>query len=205
MLILMVILVVAILAYRFLKPSTTSEVKPDFSALPSRFVVLDIETTGLDAAKHEIIEIGALKVSKDSINHPAICSLIKPTGKLPKKITELTGITMELLEEKGEPLEAAIKEFIEFAEDLPLVAFNAEFDMAFLQAAAKQHSLFISNKSICALKMARRAWPGRKSYKLSDLARDGGLSNENSHRALGDCKRALIIYTSAVSALGTSS
>ncbi|MBU1397268.1 MAG: hypothetical protein KKE84_14180 [Gammaproteobacteria bacterium] len=51
--------------------------------------------------------------------------------------------------------------------------------------------------------MSRRAWPGRKSYRLADLAKDGKLSSDGTHRALGDCQRALIVYTAAASRLGT--
>jgi len=77
--------------------------------------------------------------------------------------------------------------------------------MSFLQNAAKRCNLVIRNPASCALRMARLAWPGRRSYKLCDLARDGGLSNEGAHHALDDCKRALIVYTAAASILGTAS
>lgn len=50
--------------------------------------------------------------------------------------------------------------------------------------------------------MARLAWPGRRSYRLCDLATDGGLSDEGTHHALDDCRRTLIVYVSAVSVLG---
>jgi DNA polymerase III epsilon subunit family exonuclease len=173
----------------------------NLASLPQRFIVLDLETTGLDSSAHEIIEIGAIRVNRDSNVHDTFSSLVKPTGRIPKKITDITGISQDLVDREGEPLEKAIKEFAKFIEDLPLVTFNAEFDMAFLQNAAKRHNLVIDNPISCALKMARRAWPGRKSYKLKDLAKDGGLSDEGTHRALGDCKRALIVYTAAVSIL----
>lgn len=176
----------------------------NFAPLPPRFVVLDLETTGLDPAQHEILEIGAIRVNRDSDVHQTYCALVKPMKRIPKKITEITGISQDMVDSEGDPLEKAIREFATFIEDLPLVSFNAEFDMAFLENAAKQNSLVIGNPVSCALKMARRAWPGRKSYKLRDLAKDGGLSDEGTHRALGDCKRALIVYTAAVSRLGVA-
>ena len=176
----------------------------NLALLPQRFVVLDLETTGLDPAQHEIIEIGAIRVNRDSDIHDTFSALVKPIGRIPKKITEITGISQDMVDSEGEPLEEAIREFATFIEDLPLVTFNAEFDMAFLQNAAKQHNLVIGNPASCALKMARRAWPGRKSYRLNDLAKDGGLPDEGTHRALGDCKRALIVYTAAVSRLGVA-
>jgi DNA polymerase-3 subunit epsilon len=176
----------------------------NLASLPQRFVVLDLETTGLDPAADEIIEIGAIRVNRDSDIHGTFTALVKPIRHIPKKITEITGISQDMVDSEGEPLGEAIREFATFIEDLPLVTFNAEFDMAFLQNAAKQHNLVIGNPASCALKMARRAWPGRKSYRLSDLAKDGGLSDAGTHRALGDCKRALIVYTAAVSKLGVT-
>jgi DNA polymerase III epsilon subunit family exonuclease len=176
----------------------------NLASLPQRFIVLDLETTGLDPAQHEIIEIGAIRVNRDSDIHDTFSALVKPKRRVPKRITQITGISQDMVDNEGEPLGKAIKEFATFIEDLPLVTFNAEFDMAFLQNAAKQHNLVIGNSTSCALKMARRAWPGRKSYRLNDLAKDGGLSDEGTHRALGDCKRALIVYTAAVSRLGVA-
>jgi DNA polymerase III subunit epsilon len=191
-----VIIIAAVLYFR--SRSGTVNLAP----LPPRFVVLDLETTGLDPARDEIIEIGAIRVNRDSDHHQTFRALVKPTRRIPRKITEMTGISQELVDKEGEPLEETIKEFSAFIEDLPLVTFNAEFDMAFLRSAARQSNIVIGNPASCALKMARRAWPGRKSYKLRDLAKDGGLSDEDTHRALADCKRALLVYTAAVSKLG---
>ncbi|MCK5113190.1 MAG: 3'-5' exonuclease [Phycisphaerae bacterium] len=177
--------------------------KANFSMLPKQFIVLDLETTGLDPTQHEIIEIGAVKVNRDSDNHTSLHALIKPSKKIPNEITQITGISQEMVERDGENLESVIKEFMEFFGDLRLVAYNAKFDMSFLKTAAKNYGLTINNPSSCALKMARRAWPGLKSYKLGDLAKTGGLSTKGAHRALKDCELTMIVYTSAASELGT--
>jgi DNA polymerase III epsilon subunit family exonuclease len=175
----------------------------DLSVLPERFVVFDLETTGLKPEVHEIIEIGAIRVYRDSDNHDTFQALIRPRKKIPKKITEITSITQDMVEKEGNSLEIALPQFLEFVGDLPLVSFNAEFDMAFLITAISKVQLgaSVNNRVSCALKMARRAWPGRKSYRLTDLAKDGGLSLDDTHRALGDCKRAMIIYTAAAAKL----
>jgi DNA polymerase III subunit epsilon len=166
----------------------------NLSALPERFVVFDLETTGLDPNRHEILEIGAIRVNRASDRHDTFQTLVIPQGRIGSRITELTGITRDMAE----------AEFREFVGDLPLVAFNAEFDDAFLKAACRRvEAEGFSNEVCCALLMARRAWPNRKSYKLASLAKDGGLSDEDTHRALGDCKRTLIVYAAASSELGT--
>jgi DNA polymerase III subunit epsilon len=169
--------------------------------LPERFIVFDLETTGLDPAKHEIIEIGAIRVNRDSNDHETFQTLVKPAKKVPKKITEITGINQAMVDADGADNETALREFLEFVGDLQLVSFNADFDMAFVRNACARHSISIINPVSCALKMARRAWPGRGSYRLADLAKDGNLSSDGTHRALGDCKRALIVYTAAASKL----
>jgi DNA polymerase III epsilon subunit-like protein len=71
--------------------------------IPPQFVVVDIETTGLDPDKHQILEIAAVKVNRDSNHHTTLRGLVKIEGKVPKKITEITGITTEMLEQEGEP------------------------------------------------------------------------------------------------------
>jgi DNA polymerase III subunit epsilon len=166
-------------------------------AVPERFVVFDLETTGLDPARHEIIEIAAIKVNRDSDTHEAFQYLVKPRKRIPKNITRINGITQQMVDHDGQPLESVLREFAEFVEKLPLVSFNADFDMGFLERSTTQHGIVIRNRVSCALKMARRAWPGRDSYRLCDLARDGGLPLEDMHRALGDCKRTIFVYTGA--------
>ncbi len=172
--------------------------------LPVQFIVFDLETTGLNAEKDEVIEFGAIRVNRDAKHHEVFQTLVRPRKTIPTKITELTGITQSMAESEGKQLTDALQEFEAFIGDLPLVSFNAEFDMAFLNNAARQHGMQINNPVSCALIMARRAWPERKSYRLADLAKDGNLSTKDSHRALGDCQRALIVYTAAASLLGTT-
>lgn len=170
--------------------------------LPLQFVVLDLETTGLSPHHDEIIEIGAILVTIDSDNHTGFQTLVMPERKVPRRITKITGITQDMVNSEGLQLEDALAQFMEFIGDLPLVTFNAEFDMGFLHNAAKKHGKVINNRYTCALKRARRAWPGLRSYRLVDLAKMGKLSDEDTHRALGDCKRTMIVFTAATSTLG---
>lgn len=196
-----VIIVLIVVIYFFYRSRSR---RANLSMLPEQFVVIDIETTGLDPSKHEIIEIGAVRVRRDSDKHTTFQSLIKPHEEIPKKITQITGIDQELIEKEGEDLESVLNEFVEFIGDLRLVAYNAEFDMDFLRRATEKYGLSIKNPYSCALKMARRAWPGLRSYKLSDLAGTGGLYTEGHHRTLKDCELTITVYTAAASKLGTA-
>jgi len=171
-----------------------------FKVIPEHHIIFDLETTGLNPDKNEIIEIGAIRIHRDSNHHDTFQVLVHPRKKIPAKITQLTGITQTMVDEEGVALNEAISEFLEFIGDLRLVSYNADFDMAFLKNAiriTKGEEFELINKVSCALRMARRAWPGLRSYKLSDLATMGNLSAEGTHRALGDCNRTAYIYGAA--------
>lgn len=167
--------------------------------LPEKFVVVDIETTGLDSTKHEIIEIGAVMVNRDSTMHDTFSSLVKPEKKLSKRITEITGITNEMLEREGEKLNDVMSKFLHFVGNSRLVFFNAPFDHAFISNAAIKMGVQINNPVSCALDMSRRAWPGLKSYKLSYLAKS--LDTTGTHRALKDCELTVTVYCAAANIL----
>ncbi len=170
--------------------------------LPRHFVVFDLETTGLIPHRHEIIEFGAILIDLNSNEHLTFQSLVRPERRLSRKISEITGITQQMVDKDGQPLGEVLSQFMEFIGDLPLVAFNAEFDMGFLRSAAQKHGIAVKNRYTCALKRARRAWPGLDSYRLADLARHGKLSEADSHRALSDSVRAMHIFVAATVQLG---
>ena len=198
----LLLVLVAIVAYFLLRGRTTGLQQIPSDHLPDTFIVLDLETTGLDAGHHEIIEIAAIRYRKGTANHQTIQALVKPSKKVPKEITEITGITQGMIDAKGEALADAMRELMAFVGNDRLVTFNADFDMAFLRAAASKLGLpAISNPVSCALKMARRAWPKRRSFRLRDLASDGQFSGSTAHRALEDARCALIVYSAAVAEL----
>lgn len=197
----MIIVIVAVVLYYLWR--TQSAKKTSLSHLPPTFIVFDLETTGLNASTHEILEIGAIKVYRDATEHETFQTLVKPSKKVPKKITEITGITQAMVDAEGKPIEEAFREFRAFIGELHLVTFNAEFDMAFIHAAALKQGTPVRNSVACALKMARRAWPGMKSYRLGELAKQGNLNIEGVHRALADAQLAMIVYGAAARKLGT--
>jgi len=198
----LIILVLAVIAYFALRSKHRGRQKISTDHLPETFIVLDLETTGLDATRDEIIEIAAIRYRKGNTSQETLQALVKSSKKVPKKITEITGITQEMLETNGEPLADVMREFATFVGEHRLVTFNAEFDMAFLYAATTRLGLpKVNNPVSCALKMAKRAWPRRKSYRLDDLASDGEFADSRAHRALEDARRALIVYAAVVAQL----
>lgn len=173
------------------------------SIFPEKFIVFDFETTGLNPAVNEIIEIGAIRFYRDYDCLDTFQALVRPKNKIPNRITELTGITQHMVDDKGYALNFVLPEFLEFIGELPLVAFNAAFDISFLDNALTQCQLPIkhNNRVACALEMARRTWPGLESYKLLDLDKLLGITFEETHRALDDCNRALHVFLEAATKL----
>lgn len=199
---LLIFIVLAVVAYVLLRGRKGGRQQLPTEYMPDTFVVLDLETTGLDPTRHEIIEIAAIRYRKGTTTHETLQALVKPTKKVPDKITKITGITQEMLDKEGEPLVQVLPQFTEFIGSLRLVTFNAEFDMAFLEAAYEKHGIAKpANPVSCALKMARRAWPRRKSFRLEHLANDGAFAEGKAHRALEDARRALIVYAAATAEL----
>jgi DNA polymerase III epsilon subunit family exonuclease len=169
--------------------------------LPEVFVVFDLETTGLYPGRHEILEIAAVKYTKAGRTYQSFQRLVKPSKKIPQAATAIHGITQELVNREGVPLDEALHEFIDFIGDHPIVAYNLQFDMGFLKAALDKHQLKLKNKRSCALKKARRAFRDLDSYKLANVASYLGCKTDGTHRALKDSELALAVYLDAMSEL----
>ncbi len=144
------------------------------------YVILDLETTGLEAANSEIIEIAALKVEKKEIKD-IFNQLIKPKNPIPAEIISITGITPEMIEE-APALDHVLNPFLKFIEGSTLIIHNADFDLSFIN----HHISALKNEAICTLKVSRYLLPNLSSHKLASLARYFNIPVKNSHRALGD-------------------
>jgi DNA polymerase III subunit epsilon len=172
--------------------------RESLDALPDTFVVFDVETSGLSPFDNEIIEIAAIKAHKNASEHQTFTALVKPSKPISKKIIDMTGITNEMLEKDGIPIADALEGFRQFIGKEKLVAYNKDFDKSFINMAAERLRIDPIVKHVsCAYKKARAAWPGLKSYKLCDLAKMRGLDMDGNHRALGDCKRTMMLYVAA--------
>lgn len=158
-------------------------------------VFFDFETTGLCPKKDAIIEVAAVKYVPGAEAHPHMQHLIAIAQPLPRFITRLTGITDEMLQASGQPMERVLDEFIDFIGDHPVVAFNINFDVGFLNAAIERHGRRpIRNVGHCALARARSAWPDLENHKLMTVAKHLDLQMGAAHRALDDTLLALEVY-----------
>nr|WP_281168953.1 PolC-type DNA polymerase III [Effusibacillus pohliae] len=149
------------------------------------YVVFDTETTGLNAAENTLIEIAAVKMKGSEILEEWT-TLIDPEMEISPKITELTGITNEMV--NGQPkLAEALPKFREFVGDAVLVAHNAEFDLGFISVCASRIGMpKWTNPVLDTLPLARKLYPSEKNYKLKTLTQKFGVELVNHHRALDD-------------------
>lgn len=146
------------------------------------YCLLDTETTGLSAYFDSVIEIGILKV-RDNIVVAEYNQLIDPECELDPYITELTGITQEMLE--GQPTISAVKdEVLTFIGDDLVVGHNTNFDMRFL---ANGFHYDFPNEYSDTLQFAKKLYPEFPSHSLEALAYQLKLP-VGGHRSLSDCK-----------------
>ncbi len=151
------------------------------------FVVCDLETTGMAASAAGIIEIGAARVRGGRVVDE-FQQLINPGTWLPPFITRLTGIDESMLATQPS-IAQAWPRFVDFLGTDVLVAHNARFDLAFLNAAAVAYrGTALGNPVLCTLKLARRLLPTVKRRGLDALASHFALPLTDRHRALGDVR-----------------
>ncbi len=148
------------------------------------FVFFDLETTGLIPGKDNIIEIAAVKIKNKHIVD-TFSKIVNPHRPIPPFITNLTGITNQMVE-AGEEEEAAVKAFCEFCGDLILVAHNAKFDMGFMEIALNAHHLENNITYIDTLAMSRTLIPTINKHNLKKLASYFKVDMGHHHRALDD-------------------
>ena len=148
------------------------------------YVVLDFETTGLDANINRIIEIGAVKVI-NSRPSDKFTTLVDPEQYIPSYISTKIHITNTMV--SGKPkIETVLPQFMEFAGDLPIVAHNAPFDMSFLLSNARKLGISVNNSVIDTLTLSRRYNKECAKHNLGYLTEFFGIELKNAHRAYFD-------------------
>ena len=164
-------------------------------------VAFDIETTGLDPEKEDILELAGLKFTLERVNGRLVAkelsqyqSLVKPTKLIPDEVTRIHNITNQMVED-APALQLVLQGFFRFCGlSSVLVAHNAGFDASFLAKGIRKHGLVMPQHPIVdSLKLIRKILPEYASHKLGEVARKLGdqtglaLRKEDLHRAAYDC------------------
>ncbi len=156
------------------------------------FVVFDIETTGLSPQNDMITEIGAVRVKRGEVLE-RYNSLVNPEIPIPSRITELTGITDEMVQNER-TIDKVLPEFLDFIGDRLLIAHNANFDTSFIRRAAERLHLPFKNAYLDTVAMSQYVNPELSKHKLDILAKYFGLGDFNHHRASDDAEMLSLIF-----------
>ncbi|MDB5182600.1 MAG: polC [Candidatus Saccharibacteria bacterium] len=149
-------------------------------------VFLDIETTGGSPRFSRITEIGALRVEDGKIVK-TFKQLINPEERVPSFITNLTGITDEMLWDA--PLFKGIADELEvFLDDALFIAHNVSFDYNFIKMEFERMGLAFNMDRACSARLSRRLYPEHKSHALDRLIERMNIDVTNRHRAYDDAE-----------------
>lgn len=156
------------------------------------FVVFDIETTGLKAKFHELIEVAGVKVSGGKIVE-RFSEFVKPETPILPHITELTKITNEMVS-GADDAKNVLSRFLEFAEGSVLVAHNANFDVGFLKRYAEKVNIPFDFCYVDTLGLSRKLVTNIKRHRLDRVAKALGIPFEGHHRAINDAEVTAKIF-----------
>ncbi len=152
-------------------------------------VSLDLETTGLDPKKDAIIEIGVQRFSGHRIE-AEFTTLINPERLIPEFITNLTGISNEMVRQAPR-IREVLDQLSAFIGNSPILGHNIQFDLSFL----KKYNLFELNERIDTYELAAVLIPSASRYNLSALGQQLGIPLPATHRALDDARVTAAAYT----------
>ena len=159
----------------------------------SEFIAIDLETSGLNSQEDKIIEISAYKFSK-SKPVESFTKLINPKIKLNHTVTQITGITDEML--SNQPLFEDIRDdFVAFIENLPVVGHNIMFDLSFLKNNLNNYDKIFNNRMTCdTFYLSKIYYYYLYSFSLSSLCQSLNISITDAHRAEEDAKNSGLLF-----------
>jgi len=180
-------------------------------------VIYDFETSGLNVYKEDVIEIGAKCIETDKVYNSLVIPMILAKAKqgIPSKITEITGITNDLLKKDGKKTLQAFLEFFNFLQgiyeqynEITLVAHNGlSFDDIFLRRMLRYvqgeghtefDEMFENIVFIDSLLLCRYIHHNRRGHSMKDMCALYNVTNQSAHRAMGDVNALVEIWSHLV-------
>lgn len=168
-----------------------------------REIILDTETTGLDALNGDrLVEIGCVELINRMPTGQTYHVYINPQRAMPREAFDVHGLSTEFLADK--PLFAeVVADFMAFIGDSPLVIHNASFDIGFINAELDRagHPILPRDRLVDTLMLARRKHPG-VSNRLDDLCSRYNIDNSHrtKHGALLDAELLAEVYIDLIGA-----
>jgi len=187
---------------KFTDEATVELVQFDFESrnlYETDFVVFDLETTGAKVPPCRVTEIGAFRISRGKIVDE-YQTLINPLMPIPAFITELTGISDDMVKNAPQFSEIA-EEFLAFVGDAVLVAHNAPFDIRFINHEIGKvfDGYRLGNPHLCTVQLSRKLLPQIDNHRLHTVADYYSIIIENRHRAADDALATAKIFVEFLS------
>ncbi len=148
------------------------------------YAIIDVETTGGSAKYERITEIAIVLHDGDKVVD-TFATLLNPERSIPWQITQITGITDEMVANAPKFFEVA-KQIVQLTEGKIFVAHNVTFDYSFVREEFMRLGYDFQRRQLCTVRLARKVFPGLSSYSLSNLKKHFQIYAEKSHRALDD-------------------
>ena len=148
------------------------------------YAIIDIETTGGKAIRDRITEIAIVLYDGHQIID-RFETLINPECYIPYGITELTGITQDMVADAPKFYEVG-KKIVEMTQSTIFVAHNVRFDYSFIREEFKRLGFTFSRRQLCTVRLSRKAFPGLSSYSLGALITHFDIEVSDRHRAMAD-------------------
>lgn len=154
------------------------------------FVVLDLETTGLNPLNDQIISVGAVKNENGKIkSFYQLVKLSEAREKIPSKIKKLTGLSEHLLELKGRSQSEVLTDLFQFTGNLPILGYNLAFDERFIRIALMNNKLeLVDNETKDILPIIKSSDKFLDNYHLETVLKRYGIVNSNPHNSLSDAQ-----------------
>ena len=162
------------------------------SLLKILYAIIDIETTGGSSRLEKITEIAVYQHDGEKITGEFV-TLVNPERNIPYFITNLTGITNEMVEDSPRFYEVA-KKLIEVTDGRVFVAHNARFDYSFIREEFKSLGYNYSRKLLDTVALSRKLFPGFRSYSLGNICRELRITINDRHRAAGDALATVRLF-----------
>lgn len=174
--------------------------REDFTVEDTTFVVVDVETTGLDPVADRITEIAMMKV-KNGILLDEFSTLVNPLVTIPAQITTITGID-NLMVQDAPPAREVMPAVAEFLGENIFVAHNASFDWGFVRCTAlRERGIELTNQQLCTVKLSRKILPNLSSKSLGPVAAALHITIPDRHRASGDAFATALVLIKFLSYL----
>lgn len=158
------------------------------------FVIVDVETTGLEPRLDRIMEIAAVKVLNGEIVDEWD-TLVNPKIFVPQISTSISGITTEMVKD-APPFEAIAQDYMNFlGTDSVFVAHNVDFDRMFLNKHLERHEMAgMENPYLCTFRLAKQVHPNLSRYGLGALTEMFDIELSQAHRALHDARATAQLF-----------